>query len=338
MKTTLMAVAALAAACAFADKVTLKSGSYLTGTAGLIQDGELQFKSDDLGDLKIKIANIASLDKEGSHVVQYNDNTREDKVLSIRDGALCDANGKLDMSNVKATDPKIEGWHGSVNVALNTARGNTYETAGSVVANVNRRWEQDRLNVDFGYHYAENGQSGGETVKNADRWEAEAKHDHFWWEKVYHYEDLRYDRDVIQRLDARYRVGLGGGYQWLEGHAFESTGKWNFNQEFGVNYIKEEYEDNPDSKDGGFCALRYSHHLGYIPKWYENVEFFHNFEVLPEVDEWEKFLAKADIGFSTKVFMDIDLLAKMEWDYDSKPVPGRKKDDLRFLVGLGYKW
>ena len=338
MKTSIMAAVALVAAMATADKVTLKSGSYLTGTAGLIQNGELLFKSDDLGDLKIKVANIASLDKAGNHVVQYNDNTRVDKVLTIRDGALCDGQGKLDMSNVKATDPGVETWHGSVNVAFQAARGNTYENSASVLANLNRRWEKDRLNIDFGYYYGENGQAGGETVKNTDRWEAEVKHDHFWWEKVYNYEDLRYDRDEIQQLDGRYRLGLGGGYQWLDNSVFESTGKWSFNQEFGVNYIKEEYENNDDSKAGGFCALRYAHHLEYIPKWYDNVSLFHNFEILPEVDMWEKFLAKGDVGLSTKIIMDFDLLAKIEWDYDSMPAPGRKKDDLRYIVGLGYKW
>ena len=338
MKKSIMAAVALVAAMATADKVTLKSGSYLTGTAGLIQNGELLFKSDDLGDLKIKVANIASLDKAGSHVVQYNDNTREDKVLTIRDGVLCEGESKLDMSNVKATDPGIESWHGNVNVAYQGSRGNTYENSGSVVANVNRRWEKDRLNVDFGFYYSENGQAGAETKKTEDRWEIEAKHDHFWWEKIYHYEDLRYDRDVIQDLNARYRAGLGGGYQWLENHAFESTGKWSLNQELGVNYIKEEYDNNPDAKDGGYCALRYAHHFAYLPKWYENVEFFHNFEILPEVDDWEKFLAKADVGFTTKLVMDFDLLVKFEWDYDSKPAPSRKKEDLRFLVGLGYKW
>jgi len=338
MKKTTFLCAALVSACTFADKVTLKSGSVLTGEAGLIQDGQLLFKSDDLGAVKIKIESIVTLDKASSHVLQYKDDTRESKVLTIRDGALHDGKGKLDMANVKATDPAIESWHGSVNVGFQAARGNTYENSGSLLANLNRRWEKDRLNIDFGYYYSENGKAGGETVKNTDRWEAELKHDHFWRPKVYHYEDVRYDRDVIQELDARYRVGLGGGYQWLENALFESTGKWSFNQELGVNYIKEEYKDNPDSKNDGFCALRYAHHLGYVPKWYDNVSVFHNFEILPDVDDWEKFLAKGDVGLSTKIIMDFDLLAKIEWDYNSQPAAGRKKDDLRYIVGLGYKW
>ena len=336
--TTLMVGAALLAGAAFADKVTLKSGSFLTGEAGLIQGGQLLFKSDDLGDLKIDIANIKSVDPAKDHIVQYLDNTVEKKILTVKDGELWSGDGKLDTANVKATDPDEETWHGNFNVAFNAARGNTYANSAAVEANVNRRWEKDRLNVDFGYYYGENGKSGEPSDKTEDRWEVEAKHDHFWFPAVYNYEDLKWERDVIQDLNARYRVGLGLGYQWLENRSFESTGKWNFNQELGVNWIKEEYDNNDDAKEGGFCALRYGHHFGYIPKWAESIEFFHTFEILPEVDEWEKFLAKADVGFTTKLIYDFDLIAKIEWEYNSKPASDRKKDDTRYIVGLGYKW
>ena len=337
-KTTLMIGAAFLAGAAFADKVTLKSGSFLTGEAGLIQGGKLLFKSDDLGEVKIDVANIRTLDPAKKHVVQYQDNRVEEIVLTIKDGELCADKGKLDAESIKATDPEEEKWHGSVNVAFNAARGNTYDTSAAVIANVNRRWEKDRLNFDFSYVYKETGTAGATNEKSDDRWDVEAKHDHFWFPAVYNYENLKWERDVIQGLDARYRVGLGLGYQWLENLVFESTGKWNFNQELGVNWIKEEYDNNDDAKAGGFCALRYGHHFGYIPKWTDNLELFHNFEVLPEVDEWEKFLAKADVGFTTKLVYDFDLIAKIEWEYNSKPASDRKKDDLRYIVGLGYKW
>ena len=338
MKVQMMMAAALVSACALADKVTLKSGSCLTGEAGVIQDGVLTFKSDDLGEVKIKLGGIVQLDSAKKHVVQYLDNTRDEKILTVKDGALCDGNGKLDMTKVKATDPAIETWHGSFNVGFMAARGNTHENTANVMANLNRRWEKDRLNVDFGFYYGETGPNSEEKQKTTDRWEFEAKHDHFWWEKIYSYEDARFDRDMMQLLESRFRLGLGLGYQWLENRVFESTGKWNFNQELGVNWVREEFKDDDDPKKGGFCALRYAHHFGYVPKWAEGVELFHNLEYLPEVDDWNKFLMKADVGFSTKIIMNFDLLAKIEWDYNSQPSDDRKKSDLRYVIGLGYKW
>ena len=338
MKTTLIFGAALFAGAAFADKVTLKSGSFLTGETGIIRDGKLCFKSDDLGDLKIDLANIKAIDEAKTHVIQYNDNSTETKILTVKDGELWNGEGKLDTANVKAIDPAVETWHGSIHAGFNATRGNTFETAGSVAANANRRWEKDRLNLDFGYYYSESAVSGADKKKTEDRWEAEAKHDHFWLAKVYSYEDLKWERDEIKDLNARYRVGIGGGYQWLENAVFASTGKWSFNQEFGVNWIKEEYAHGGDAEKGGFCALRYGHHLNYLPKWVDGLSFFHNLEVLPDVADWEKFLANADVGFTTKLILDFDLIAKIEWEYNSQPAGDRRKNDYRYIVGLGYVW
>ena len=330
---------ALAASAAMADKLYLKSGSMLTGKAGAASTGELVFVSDDLGEVKVKLENIERLEDAGSHVVRYNDDTNETMGLAVEKGAWKKGDKPLDMANVKEIDPEVEKWHGSVNGAFNAARGNTVENSWSVLANVNRRWEKDRFNATFGYYYSEKGTADTDKERSTDRWEAEAQHDHFWLTKVYTYENLRYDRDMIQALQARYRLGVGVGYQWLENSLFETTGKWSFNQELGVNWIKEEFaEETDDDKKGGFCALRYGHHFEWEPVWTPGLSLFHNAEILPEVDEWKKFLAKADVGIMTKLIYDFDLLAKIEWEYNSKPAGDRKYEDIRYILGVGYTW
>jgi len=338
MKAMTVALAVLVAGVALADNVYLKSGSVLSGTVAAVSTDEIAFKSDDLGDVKIKLDKIVKLENLGDHAIRYKDYTVETKPLAVADGRFVSNAKPVDMANVKDIDPQAETWHGSLAGAFSAARGNTYENAWSLMANVNRRWEFDRVSGDLGYYYSETGTAGGERQKSTDRWEIEAHHDHFWLPKVYSYENLRYDRDKIAQLDARYRLGLGGGYQWLDGYVQEATGKWNFNQEVGLDYVNEQYENNDDAKKGGFAALRYAHHLNYFPKWNPDVEVFHNCEYLPEVDEWEKYLMKANIGFSTKIILDFSLVAKIEWDYNSKPANDRKKSDVRYIVGLGYKW
>ena len=337
-KLMVAAVAALVVSATFADKVTLKSGSFLTGTVAGASGDEITFNSDDLGEVKIKVANIVSLVDAGEHVVRYVDNTRETKRLAVENGAYVSDSKPLDMSGVKDIDPAEETWHGSFNAAYNASRGNTHEDTATVLVNLNRRWEKDRFNGDFGYYYGRNGTTDGDLQRTKDRWEAELKHDHFWAEKVYSYENLKWERDAIQDLNGRYRLGVGLGYQWLDNAAFESTGKWNFNQEFGVNWIKEEYKGSNDAKKNGFCALRYGHHLDWTPVWASCLQVFHNAEILPEVDDWEKYLAKCDLGVTTKLIYDFDLLAKIEWEYNSRPAGDRKYQDVRYILGLGYKW
>jgi putative salt-induced outer membrane protein YdiY len=338
-KITATIAAALFAAVAFADKVTLKSGSLLTGKAGAISGGELVFVSDDLGEVKIKLANIAGLDCLTENVVQYNDNSTERKQLGVKDGEICDAEGvKLDMAAVKAINPAVEKWHGAVNVAFQSSRGNTYENSATVLANLNRRWEKDRVNFNFGYYYSETGSSKDTKEKSTDRWEIEGQHDHFWSAKFYSYENARYEQDDIAGLDYRFRLGAGLGYQWLDGLNLASTGIWSFNQELGATWTKNSYVNQDPSADDSFATLRYAHHLKYLPKWNTAVEGFHNLEFYPQVDDFDNHLIKADVGFTTKILLDFDLLCKIEWEYNSMPSVGRKSSDIRYIVGLGYKW
>ena len=338
-KSTVVAIAALAVSAAFADTVTLKSGSYLTGAFAGASGDEITFNSDDVGEVKIKVANLVKLEDAGEHVIRYVDNTRETKRLAVDQGVYVVDAKPLDMANVKDIDPVEEAWHGSFHAAYNAARGNTHEDTATLLFNLNRRWEKDRFNGDLGYYYSRSGTSNEDTKRTKDRWEAELKHDHFWAPKIYNYENLKWERDLIQDLNARYRLGLGLGYQWLDNALFESTGTWNFNQELGANWIKEEYKmATDDNKKDGFCALRYGHHLDWAPIWVAGMSVFHNAEILPDVDDWEKYLARADLGVTTKIVYDFDLLAKIEWEYNSKPAGDRKYEDTRYILGLGYKW
>ena len=338
---TKLLVAALAAACAataLADKVTLKSGSFLTGKAGEVAGDKLKFASDDLGDIEIAVANIAALESDKTHVVQYKDLSTETKAVSVKDGAFVVGAEKLDMANVKAIDPAAETWHGSVNFAYLSARGNTYNNTASLVADANRRWDEDRVKANFGYYYSESGASKQTKEKSTDRWEIEGQHDHFWKPAVYSYENARWEKDDIAGLDYRLRLGAGVGYQWLDKALYDATGTWSFSQEFGAAWIKSSFKEKDPDADDSYATLRYAHHLNYLPKWTAGVEVFHNFEYLPQIDDWENYLAKADLGLTTKIIMNFDLLAKVEWDYNSRPSVGRKSSDTRYIVGLGYKW
>lgn len=311
-KCVIIALAAFAGMSSFADTLRLKSGTVLTGTIVGSTGDAIKFKSDDFGELDVP---------KGS-IVQAADVAAK----------------PVEVATIEPIPVPPETWHGSINGAFTASRGNTYEDSWSLVATLNRRWDSDRLSLSGGYYFSKTGTADGPRETTTDRWELEGQEDHFWSKAFYSYVNLRYEHDEIAQLDARYRAGLGLGYQWLDGVVFESTGKWSFSQELGLNWIKEVHENSEIDKQDGFAALRYAHHLNYLPKWSDNVEVFHNLEYLPEVDDWDKYLVKADIGFTTKIIGDFDLLAKIEWDYDSIPANDRKKSDVRYIIGLGYKW
>ena len=333
------AAVALAVSCVWAvsaDTLVFKSGSRLEGTVVRIAGGEITFKSDDVGEVKVKDEKVASLTTAKPSTVQYNDETKVDGVVAMNGDGYTLSGKELDMKKVKAVNPEVEAWHGAVNFSGTAARGNTRSEKVALAADANRRWEKDRYTGNFGYYFAQNGTDRYNKEKTEDRIELGSQYDHFWVTKVYSYVNGKYERDGINNLMHRYRLGTGLGYQWLEGYQHDLTGKWSFNQEAGLTYINERYEH---AKGDDRCAFRYAHHLQWAPRWVDKFAFTHNFEYLPDVSDWEdNYLIDADVGFSYDLAAAWQLMGKIEWDYNSNPGPHTKSSDFRYMLGLGYKW
>lgn len=339
VKTMVALAAALAGSAVLADKVTFASGAYLTGTAGRLSDGKLVFVSDDVGEVTVDISKIASLESAADHWVLSTDGSLEKRPVTVAGGAyaLRESAGTkpLDMGGVKAIDPDIERWHGSVNLSASATRGNTVGEAATVIASVSRRWERDRLTASAGYYFDQSGDSKATKQKTTSRFEVQAQEDHFWSGSVYSYASGKYEFDRIMDLDYRYRLGAGLGYQWLE-NAGCAWGKVSFNQEFGLSYVDEKYAGKGKNQ---FLAARYAHHLAWTVASVDGLAFAHNLEFLPDTaDPTGNYLVDADVGLTYAFRANWQLIAKIEWDYQKKVAETSKHSDLRYILGVGYAW
>ena len=347
MKKLMMVMVAGTALAASADVIHFASGDKLTGKMKSVVGNSIVFASDAVGELTVDAAKVAKMVVDAESEILYKDENREKTRIVYENGkysALDNAGNPtrtIDIASVKQINPEVEKWHGSVNIGASAMRGNTVSETASVIANVNRRWEDYRFTADGGYYFAQSGSSKDNKQKTENRAELSAQGDYFWSKKAYMYLNGKYETDHINDLAHRYRIGGGLGYQWLDGNVFESTGKWSFSQEAGVEYVKERYDnDVGGADDDNFAAFRYAHHLKWIPSFVQkNVEVFHNLEYHPDTAYWaDVYTIDADAGISTTVFAGWSLLAKVEWDYNSRPSVGRKSSDTRYIVGLGYKW
>lgn len=337
MKKTIIFISAFyMALTASADVIIMKSGAKFIGTVKHISGGTIQFSSDDVGDIKIKQDDVVSMLTDAAKPIEYVNRNIEPGVIACSNGIYTVDGRNIDMKDVKAVAPVKESWHGSVNLSVSAARGNTVSETVTLMADAARRWENDRFNVGASYYFAQSGDDNETKQKTDDRFEIHAQEDHFWTKMFYAYVNGKYEYDRIMALDYRLRIGAGLGVQWLEGSAIDGLGKWSFNQELGASWVKERYES---SFTDDYAAFRYAHHLIWDPGWLEGFTFTHNFEYLPDTADWaDNYIIDTDFGFAYAFRANWQLMGRIEWDYKSQVSAGTKNSDMRYTLGLGYKW
>ena len=172
MKKILVGVSAFYVAfAAFADVIVMKSGAKFIGTVKHISGGTIEFSSEDVGDIKIKLDNVVSMTTDAAKPVEYVDESEASGVVACSNGVYSLDGKDLDMKQVKAVVPKKESWHGSVNLSASAARGNTVSETVTLMADAARRWENDRFTAAAAYYFAQSGDDKESKQKTDDRFE-----------------------------------------------------------------------------------------------------------------------------------------------------------------------
>ena len=139
---------------------------------------------------------------------------------------------------------------------------------------------------------------------------------------------MRAERDRIADLDLRFTPSLGVGYQWYE------TPTFNLSTEAGLAWV---YEDFRDGGSDDHFAARLAYHVDWTP--YQAVTLFHNLEWLPAFDgPFRDYNLNGDAGLRATIFQGFFAEAKAELRYDSRPAPGAEKEDIRYLLAVGWSF
>lgn len=316
-----------------ADVVTLKNGDKINGTVGQIAGGKMEFKSPVLGDIKIDMENIESYATDAPATIRMKGSapTLTEKITAGNASKVETAGGKsLAVADVKVINPPKEEWTGSVLATGALARGNTDKFDLGIRAAASLRRDSpaydDRLSFAGGYNFGTTGR-GDSTTTSTDNWNVLGKYDKFWTEKLYGYITTKVEHDRIAQLNYRLSPGIGLGYQWIESPAM------NFNTEAGLTYV---YEDYTTGDTNEFLAFRLAYH--FDKKLAENVRLFHNFEILPAFQDPGDYIMTTDLGVRMDLTKSFFTEAKVEYQRDSVPAPGSLKNDLRYIVGIGWSF
>jgi len=237
------------ATMAVADRLDLVNGDVLSGTLESVSQGVVVFATEYAGTLSIAIEYVEAVTTDEPVAVRLPDRTVLMGRLCRKDGAqmiLMDgASILLSLENMDAVaedgaalapiptsgdSAKEERWSGSVDAGLTLHSGDTDTAHANVGLSLERRWPRHVLSLGVTGGY-------GEVDSEVDtrRIRGDAKWQYYLTERCYTYARGAAEHDRIHRLESRFEIGGGVGYD------FVANERRAFSGDVGLDYAYEEW-------------------------------------------------------------------------------------------------
>ena len=324
---------------AYADEVVLINGDRLTGKVISAGGGKLKVGTALAGEVTVDLANVRSFSTDepielhltdGTVLKQRVESTDEDgSAVRTTAGILGPQTLPLaSIAQINPPPPPPVKWTGSIRAAAGFSRGNSFTDTFSLQADAVRRSERVRKTLGAGYGYGrERSENTGEKNTTKDDWFAYGKYDYYLNKKVYLYGLGRVEQDRVADLLVRVSPSVGVGYQWVERPTF------NLHTEAGLGWQYERYE-NGETDDHYVARLAY--HIDRTI--WTRYSLFHDLEFLPSLEDIDNFNVNAKAGVRVSLTKKLFAEFKAVWKYDATPAPTASKNDVDYLLSLGYSF
>jgi putative salt-induced outer membrane protein YdiY len=319
-----------------ADEVLMSNGDRITGEIVRQETGVLKLKTAYAGTLDIDWEHVDKVSLgEPSKVLLDDDTVLEVKGFTRSGDQLIlfqvSSSPPLSImtSRVKAIEPEPweldEGYKisGIGNVAAKSQKGNSEKTEFDVDFMFRVRW---RKNTWFSYGQFEYDTTRG--IKSTDKWTLLNHYDHNFSGKWFAAGSLAIKHDRFADLKLRTIIGPGVGYRIF------SSKQLNLRAEVAINYLKDDYYDQPDLRTWGP-----GWYIDYNQKfWKQRLQLYHRQTGFAAVHDSSKFLWRSWTGVRVPLKAGFVGSVEYEIDYDSKPADAAETTDQTFKIKLGYKW
>jgi len=317
-----------------ADEVVFKNGDKLTGKIVSADGGKLVIDTAVAGKVTVDMANVKTFSTDAPVELRLKDgSTVKDSLAPGEEGQVATKGGgnvaaqPMPIENIAKINPQ-EKWTGSIIAGALITRGNSDTDNINVGFDAQRRREDDRISASAAYLYGkQKDPDTGDKSTTVDNWYLLGKYDYFLDEKWYLYALGKIEKDRIANLNLRLSPSVGVGYQWVEKPDF------NFATEAGIGWVYEDFE-NDGTED--HIAGRLAYHVD--KKLNDKVSIFHNLEYLPSVEDISDYNLNADVGIKADLTDKMFTQFKVEWKYDAEPAPDAEKNDVRYILGVGWSF
>lgn len=222
----------------------------------------------------------------------------------------------------RAVPPEARRVSGKVNLSLTRTSGNAsnelFHTDGQLVV----REAQRRFSADA---QANRGRDGG--AVSSSNWRLLGNYDRFLEGKNFVYGRAALEQDSFKDLRQRASLGVGYGYQWLDGEPTVLALRG------GLDYVNiDRYVAAGEGYAAFGWAVDFRHRLDFL-----HAELFHAHDGTRGLDARGNVVVHSRTGLRLPLAAGLNASLQLNVDRESRPAPGRKTTDTTLLFGFGYE-
>lgn len=316
-----------------ADTISLTNGDRLTGSLTGVSGGKAIFETSYAGSLSIDLGEVAhivtdqafdirtpggvvygsfAVGAEGQEIV-----TSDDRVVSVPAEEIAEAS-----QNRLALVENTHEWSNRADIGLVISNGN------SDTRNLNTLVESTYKKALVQHHASlklANEEAEEETTK--DQIDLDYGYKRFISDRWFVAGNAEYFVDELKDIDSRITLGAGAGYQFWDA-TFSAL-----SAEAGISAVQEDIDGVEENNPAFRVAVDYKRLF-----LANRLELFHKQSVLfiPDSDRGE--VISASTGLRYALSNNIDTIARVDLNHETKPAPGNSKTDATYTLGVGIKF
>lgn len=216
-------------------------------------------------------------------------------------------------------------WEASASAGLTLTRGNSESTSASLGAKAERKWDANELKLGADGIYGKTKTDGVET-KSAETLLGYAQYNRLFTESLYGYLRVEGFHDGVAGIKYRLTVSPGVGYYFIKNKTTQ------LDAEVGPGFVHEKTDEGEDS----YMTIRLAENFKH--SFNDRVRVWQKAEFLPQVDDFNNYIFNLEVGIEADLTEKLSFQSKVLDTYDNEPVPGRKKNDLKWINAVSYKF
>ena len=230
-----------------------------------------------------------------------------------------------DISNPGPTGTVVPGkkypWESSVVARLTVTSGNSDTVLGDIILGTVRKTPVNEFR--FG---AEAAYGKANSVKNIEAYHVFGQWNHLFNERLYSYVRGDFLRDTV--ADLRYRVTLSAG----AGYYLIKQTNTTLSAEVGPGVVFRDLGGSHES----YATLRLAENFEH--KFSPGTRVWEMAEILPQVDRLQNYILNLEVGAEAALSKSLSLQVVLSDSYNSEPAAGRKRNDVKLMSGVAYKF